>query len=140
MAENHKTEILVDIQTRLAAVETDLENIIGLRGMMIRFFTPFVVLIVVQLGAFLYGYGQLEQKVADLDLGEFHDAIIKLEKNIDTALVVLADHGTELQNVRNEQARVRGNIDQIHILMDRLRAKVDTHTTDQFYKNDGGAR
>lgn len=137
MSENNRVEILLDIQTRLAVVESDLTNIADSRRIIQRWLLSFILLIVVQLTAFVYGYGQLQIKVDNLNLSEFQDTMNQLEKNIDTALVVLADHGTELQDVRNEQARVRGNIDQIHILMDRLRAKVDNQTSDRFYLEDG---
>lgn len=137
MADENSKNILVDIQTRLAVVEADLNNIVDQRKTFNLWMRSFMVLIAVQLGAFLYGYGELQTKVDGLDLSEFRQSMVQFEKNVDTALVVLADHGTEIQDVRNEQARVRGNIDQIHILMDRLREKVDNQTSDRFYKRDG---
>lgn len=130
-------DLLTDIRTRLALVESDLNSIVEGRKAMTRWMLGLISFALVQIGSFAYGYGQITQKFNDLDLSEFRDAIIRLEKNVDTALVVLADHGTEIQDVRNEQARVRGNIDQIHVLMDRLRQKVDMQTGDRFYKRDG---
>lgn len=130
-------DILTDIRTRLALVENDLSQIVDNRRIFQRWMMGLLAFVLVQLGSFAYGYGQITQKMEDLDLSEFRDSLVRLEKNVDTALVVLADHGTELQDVRNEQARVRGNIDQIHILMDGLRGKVDKQTNDRFYKSDG---
>lgn len=122
---------------RLALVENDLGQIIDNRKIFQRWMMGLLAFVLIQLGSFAYGYGQINQKMNDLDLSEFSGALARLEKNVDTALVVLADHGTEIQDVRNEQARVRGNIDQIHVLMDRLRSKVDNQTNDRFYKKDG---
>ena len=130
-------DILTDIRTRLALVENDLSQIVDNRKIFQRWMLGLFAFVLVQIGSFAYGYGQITTKVENLDLGEFRDAIIRLEKNVDTALVVLADHGTELQDVRNEQARVRGNIDQIHEYLNEVRRKVDSQTHSRFYKEDG---
>ena len=130
-------DILTDIRTRLALVENDLSQIVENRKIFTRWMLGLFTFVIVQIGSFLYGYGQITQKMDDLDLTEFRDSMTKIEKDVGTALVVLADHGTELQDVRNEQARVRGNIDQFHGYMNELRSKVDNQTKDRFYKTDG---
>ena len=130
-------DILTDIRTRLALVENDLSQIVDNRRIFQRWMVSFVVLILVQLGSFIYGYAQLQFKVDDLDLTEFRDSLLRLEGNVNTALAVLGQHGEEFKDVRNEQARVRGNIDQIHNYFNELRRKVDEQTGDRFYKQDG---
>lgn len=130
-------DILSDIRTRIAIVENELSVIVDNRKIFTRWILGLFAFVLVQIGSTAYSYGQLTQKIEDLDLTEFRDSQIQLKTNMDTALVVLADHGTEIQDVRNEQARVRGNIDQIHQLMENLRQKVDEQTADRFYKSDG---
>ena len=130
-------DILSDIQTRLAVVENDLNQIIDNRKSFIRWVLGLFGVVLIQLGSFAYGYGQITQKMTDLDLSDVTDTLVKLEGNVNTALAVLGQHGEEFKDVRNEQARVRGNLDQFHQYMNEIRAKIDTQTMDRFYKSDG---
>lgn len=74
----------------------------------------------------VFGYGRLTEQINQLDLNE-------LETDVRTALVVIADHGTEIQTVRTEQQRVRGVIDS---LRNELKADLVRKTADRFHKRD----
>ena len=93
------------LNTRMALVEKDLSLIAGMR----KWIVTGVFAIIIQAGGVVYTYGQLTTKVEQLGgLG--------LSTDVSTALQVLADHGTEFEGVRIEQARVRERID---VLTDR---------------------
>jgi hypothetical protein len=68
-----------------------------------------VFVVIIQAGGFVYGYGQMTQKVEQLGGAT-------IARDVSTSLRVLADHGSELNSVRTEQARVRERID---VLSDR---------------------
>lgn len=126
-------DTLSDINTRLALVESDLQRIAKNRWWL----QGLAAVLIIQLSGAIYGYGRLVQRIDDIDLDKIQESMLSMEKNVDAALIVLADHGTELQDVRNEQARVRGNIDQLHEHMENLRRKLDDQTRERFYREDG---
>ena len=63
-----------------------------------------VGLIVIQLGGFAYGWGQFTNRLDSIDVSA-------LEQSLGTSLTVLADHGTELAQMRGEISHLRGQID-----------------------------
>lgn len=123
---NEMDDTLVDIDKRLVILEERSRQNLQTR----KWIMGLVAAAVLQLGVVIFSYGQLTQQIANINLSEF-------EQNISTALTVLGDHGTELETIRGEQARVRGNIDQLHLYMENLRQKVDSQTRDRWYKSDG---
>ena len=126
-------DVLADIRTRLALIESDLQR--GSKTM--AWLRGIAVVVVLQVGAFIYGYAQLQIRVDSINLEEFETALITLEKNMTTAMTVLGDHGTEFADVREEQARIRGQLDQFHSFLENVRQKADSQTRDRFYKDDG---
>ena len=119
-------ELLVDEQARLIRVE---ERVLII-GTIAKLLWSLVLLFIVNFVGGVYAFSQLSEKVNNLDLDELQD-------NITTALVVLADHGTELQSVRTEQQRIRGSFDEMWTYHRKERQLVDEKTKDRFYKQDG---
>lgn len=117
---------LIDIDKRLVVLEERSRQNINTR----RWIMGLAGFAVIQLGTLIFSYGQITQQIDDINLDE-------LQANMVTALTVLGDHGTEIETVRGEQARVRGNIDQLHTYMENLRQKVDNQTRERFFKHDG---
>jgi len=74
----------------------------------------------------VFGYGRLTEQIEHLDMQT-------IETDIRTALVVVADHGTELQDIRGEQQRIRGIIDTIR---NEFKADLVRKTADRFHKRD----
>lgn len=124
--DENNSAVLHSLDTRLTVIEADLDRLTNIRKWMLSF----VGLFLIQFTGFIYGYAQLEQKVEGINLRE-------LEKNVSVALTVVADHGTELESIRTEQARIRGQIDQFHLFMENMRKKLDAQTRDRWYKSDG---
>jgi len=84
---------------------------------------------VVLLASFSFGYGKLTYKIEHMNLA-------RLEKNVATSLVVLGDHGTELKNVRDEQFRIRGVLDD---MSNRFQKELSVRTDDRFRRSDWNA-
>lgn len=127
MADDHVvTEMYRDEYARLIRVE---EQVAQIRTVARLAWSLFVVLLIQTVG-FIYAYAQLEQKVEAMDLGKFRS-------DISTALVVLADHGTELQSVRDENTRIRGIIDELWTVHHDYRNQLDDKTKERFYRSDG---
>jgi len=103
---NEIADDLHALNTRLTLVERDIAVIASMR----KWIMTGVVAILLQASGMLYTYGQLTQKVEQI-------ASIDLQRDVSTTLTVLGDHGTELESVRTEQARVRERMD---ILADRI--------------------
>jgi len=94
-----------ELNTRMALVEKDLSRIAG----MSRWVIAGVIAIIVQAGGVIYTYAQLTEKVNQMTSST-------LPTNVTSNRRVLADHSSEIQGIRTEQARVRERID---ILADR---------------------
>ncbi len=94
------SESLHSIDTRLTLVEAEVNSMVGtknwVRGIMI-------VLIAMTVSGAM-AFAQMIEKVDSLDLDDLHLSSA-------TALTVLADHGTEIQVVRQEQFRQRESMD-----------------------------
>lgn len=112
-------ELLLDIDKRIALVESEQLRMIGARR--IIWATAFTLLIYVVSSVF--GYGKLVQKIDGLNLDS-------LKADVSTALTVAGQHGSELDLVRKEQARIRE-------VVDGLRNEIDRKTHDRFFKPDG---
>ncbi len=119
-------DYIKDIDKRVAIIEAEAMNN---RRTRLIIYGQSGLLMLALIGG-VYGFGQLEQKVTALNLE-------KLEQDIGVALRVVADHGTELQDVRTEQARVRGTIDEMWKLHRDMMARIDARTAGRFYKSDG---
>ena len=121
MAPNDLTdhEMIVDERDRLIRLESRFDLI----GTIAKLLWTLFLLFIVQISGGIYAFSQLAEKVNNLDLKE-------MKQNVSTVLVVLGDHGTEIQTVRTEQQRLRGNIDSI-------RRSIDDKTKERFYKSDG---
>lgn len=52
-----------------------------------------------------------------------------MQKDLAVALQVLADHGTELQAIRNSQLQTRA-------VIDNIQAEITTRTADRYYRTD----
>ena len=125
-AETMANEMYRDEYTRLIRVEEQVAQI----RTVARLAWSLVIVMVLQLGGFIYAYAQLDQKVEAMNLGGF-------QTDISTALVVLANHDTEIQDVRDEHARLRGQMDEMWKAQREYQAKLDDKTKDRFYKSDG---
>lgn len=119
-------ELLLDERERLIKVESQVAII----GTMAKALWTLVVVMILQLGSWIYAYAQLDQKVSSLDLKE-------LKQNISTALTVLGDHGTEFENLRSEQNRLRLKDDMLDQAILKMRDQIDNKTRERFYKSDG---
>ena len=118
-------ETLHHIDTRMVLVENELSRIVGVRRIMLGMSFLFIV----QAMGVVYGYGQLNQRMDSVDMGDF-------QANITTALTVLGDHGSEFVHVRNEMARMQGLLDSNALAHGTLRDKIDARTQDRFYRED----
>lgn len=114
------------IETRLALIERDLEGISNTK----RWVQGVAAFLLLQLGAGIWSYAQLVVKVDNLDVTE-------LEKNVNTALTVLGDHGTEFANVRELITRNISKNDSQDDQLHDLRERIDDKTNDRFYRSDG---
>jgi len=103
---NEVTDDLHELNTRIALVEKDLAVIAGMR----KWIMTGVVAILLQAGGMLYTYGQLTEKVNSI--GSEH-----IQSDVSSNRAVLADHSSEIEGVRTEQARIRERID---LLSDRI--------------------
>jgi hypothetical protein len=112
-------ELLADIDKRLAIVEVDIERMAGMRKMLLGM----SLFLLVQAGGIAYGWGQTIERLDNISLDE-------LGTNVATALSVLGSHGNEIELIREEQHRIRGQVDSIQ-------ARVDLRTRDRYYKSDG---
>lgn len=114
------------IDTRLALIERDLEAISNTK----RWIQGVAIFLLAQLGMGIWSYAQLVVKVDNIDLTE-------LEQNVNTALTVLGDHGTEFANVRELITRNISKNDQQDSQLHDLRERIDDKTNDRFYRTDG---
>jgi len=96
----HLDDEIHQLNTRMALVEQDLKLIAGMR----KWIVTGVIAIIAQAGGVVYTYGQLTAQV-ELIAG------VDLARDVSTSRRVLADHGSELESVRLEQARVRERLD-----------------------------
>ena len=117
MADNTES-LLHDIDTRVRLVEADIARIIGTRKLIMGM----AGFLIIQAIGGAIAYGQLLNKVDNLSLGN-------LERDVGVALTVIADHGTELQDIRNEQSRIRGQLDSFN-------SRMDEKTKDRYYRSD----
>ena len=69
-----------------------------------RWILGLVGLVLLQLGGFGYAWGQFTNRLDNIDVSA-------LEQTLGTSLTVLADHGTELAQLRGELAHLRGQLD-----------------------------
>ncbi len=99
-------EDIHELKTKMALVEQDLKAIAGMKNWLIGG----VVIIFLQALGVATGYGILTQKVNSLG-GE------AMATNVAGNRMVLADHSSEIEGVRTEQARLRQRFD---ILADRI--------------------
>jgi hypothetical protein len=116
-AEN--TELLHEISTRVSLLENEVSSLAGTN----KWIRGTAVIVVLQIILFAVGYGRLAQQVSSL-------SIVEIQGNVATALAVLRDHGVELTQVRAEQARLRG-------AMDQMRVEMAERTRDRFTSRDG---
>jgi len=114
-------EMELDVQKRLIVIETQM---IAMKNLTSWTKANMLVLLSILVGAAV-GYGSLTQEVAGLVLAKSTDKL-----NNSTALVLLADHGTELAGIRAEHQRMRGKFDSIQ-------KELSLRTVDRFYKSDG---
>ena len=121
-----ETAVLNDIDKRVVAIEVDLRGMAAVR----KVIWSLAVAVVIGATSAVYGYGKLVEKLDNINLME-------LETHIGTLLVVAGDHGTELENVRGGQARLRGRFDTLSDNMIDIRNSVDDKTSERFYKSDG---
>ena len=97
-----ETDTLHAIDNRLILVESEVAALASTN----RWVRGIAVVLVLQVILAGVGYGRLMEQVDQLHIDG-------LETNVNTALQVLGDHGTELAEVRSEQHRIRGVLDGI---------------------------
>jgi len=107
------------IDTRVTIIESEVEALAGTN----RWLRGIAVVLVLQVILAAVGYGRLMEQVDQLHIDG-------LETNVNTALQVLGDHGTELAEVRSEQHRIRG-------VLDSVREEINQRTSDRFTGRDG---
>lgn len=116
---------LHDIDSRLRLVEADLTRMAGTRKVLFGMAT----FLLVQAVAGAVGYGQLINTVQSLDSTE-------LRTNVSTSLRVLADHGTEFETIRREQAQIRLILEGLHQEDSDIRDLVAESTRERFFRDD----
>jgi len=114
-----ESDTLHAIDTRVTIIEGELHALAATA----KWIKSIVVVLVIQIVLAAVGYGRLMEQV-----DQFH--IDGLEVNVNTALQVLADHGSELDGIRTEDARLRTSIDSI-------RKEINQRTQDRFTGRDG---
>ena len=110
---------LHSIDNRVTLVESEVASLSS-TNKWVRGIAAVLVIQVIMAGV---GYGRLMEQVDQLHIDG-------LETNVNTALQVLADHGTELAEVRSEQHRIRG-------VLDAIRTEINQRTSDRFTGRDG---
>ena len=124
------TELLADIDKRLAIMEdnakTDKEDSMVLKRFMLGLFAVFMI----QFGSFVYGYAQAIQTLEDIDFGD-------IRENLTSVRIILADHSTELTLVRTEHNELRTNVTTLWDAHRDFRKVIDAKTANRFYKSDG---
>jgi Tfp pilus assembly protein PilO len=111
-------ETLHHIDTRVTIIESELESLASTH----KWIRGIALVLVIQVVLAAMGFAKLAEQVDSLNLKA-------LETNIATALQVLADHGTELEGIRREDARMRG-------ALDAIRAEISVRTSDRFTGRD----
>lgn len=106
MDPDHLDQEIHELNTRMALVERDLAVIAGMR----KWVMTGVFAIIVQGFGVIYTYGQLTEKVKVLGSNT-------LVQDVSSNRAVLADHSSEIEGIRTEQARIRERID---VLNDRI--------------------
>ena len=114
-----ETDTLHHIDTRVTLLESEVAALASTN----RWVRGIAVVLILQVILAGVGYGRLMEQVDQLHIDG-------LETNVNTALQVLADHGSELDGIRNEDARIRG-------VLDALRSTLNQRTRERFYKSDG---
>jgi hypothetical protein len=115
-------EKLNDVELDVAVIKADNIRQAGTR----RIIWGMAAMLFIQIIAAAVGYGKIQTKLDHIDLS-------KLEREMTTSLTVLADHGSELKAVRDEQFRVRGMMDDMRV---QFQSELTTRTADRFYKTD----
>jgi hypothetical protein len=110
---------LHNIDTRVTLLESDFASMASTHNWV----RSIAVVLVIQFVIAALAFGRLSEQVNGLDL----DLVLQ---NDATALTVLADHGTELHEIRTENARLRG-------AMDAMRTEIFKRTQDRFTSKDG---
>jgi hypothetical protein len=125
-----RRQIEIDIDKRLSKVETyitareqyereDRRWIRGLAvGVTLQFFGILAAGFYVALEA-----GKLIQRLESIDVVQLHDELNDARKDV-------TKHSEELELIRQEQFRLRGNIDALNI-------RIETKTEDRFFGKDG---
>lgn len=109
-------DLLHDINTRVRLVEVELSGFRRAR----RIILGMAGFLILQALAAAVGWGKLITEVESINVSD-------IERDVGIALTVVADHGTELQDIRNEQARIRGVLDSIY-------KRLDERTKDRYYR------
>jgi len=110
---------LHNIDTRVTLLESDFAAMASTH----KWVRGIAAVLIIQFVVAAVAFGRLSEQVNGLDL----DLVMQ---NDATALTVLADHGTELQEIRTENARLRG-------AMDAMRTEMFKRTQDRFTSKDG---
>ena len=113
------SEVLHHIDTRLSIVEAEL----AAQAQTKKWVQGVVVAVCLHALAGIVAFSKLYERVDSLNLDV-------LQTNVSTALHVLGSHGTELETLRTEQARLRG-------VIDAIRTSIDSKTQDRFTGRDG---
>ena len=121
-----EASVLNDIDKRVVAIEVDLRGMAAVR----KIIWSLGGTVIIGFISAVYGYGQLTQKLNNINMTEF-------ESHIGTLLTVAADHGTELVNIRGEIAEIRGVHTTFNDQMFHIRTQIDDRTAKRFYKSDG---
>lgn len=116
-------ERVAHIEQELAVITASQERTEGMR----KFLWSIGLFLVVQALGIAVGYGELKSQLSDI--GSFRS-------DTSAVLTVLADHGTELLQLRQEIATTRGRNDSMSDDMMELRATMEARTHDRFYRSD----
>jgi hypothetical protein len=119
MKENRADDsILAELQPRIITLEAEVKSLLGAKKILISI----AGFLIVQAFILAVVIGRYSEKMDDL---------VANKVDVSTALAVLADHGTELENVRSDTARIQGVTDSLYQRLLEL-------SGNRFYKDPDG--
>jgi hypothetical protein len=119
MKENRADDsILAELQPRIITLEAEVRSLLGAKKILISI----AGFLIVQAFILAVVIGRYSEKMDDL---------VANKVDVSTALAVLADHGTELENVRSDTARIQGVTDSLYQRLLEL-------SGNRFYKDPDG--
>jgi len=112
---------LTEVTAKLSQLDTDVKELKG----KFRVIWGFAGMVLLQGGAFVFGYGKLVQQLEDFNLGT-------VQSDVSAIVNVASQHGDEMNSLRASIAQLRGE-------MLSIREDISVRTDDRYRRADWDA-